>query len=268
MKTLNELINILWEDYSSMNQQAKRIHELLKARGENIINDHIAFRTYNFPKIGVDVLALPFKRFGYKAKGEYGFPDKKLYARHYEHPDERNPRIFISELKVQECSKDLQKIVEGLAQQVTDKDVADDRFIVSGRLWSPISYKTYLKLKEESEYAAWMAVFGFRANHFTVLFNALKTFKDLQEFNQVIKDSGYPLNSAGGEIKGTPQDLLEQSSTLAHSVEVEFSESRETVPACYYEFARRYPKADGKLFSGFISQSADKIFESTDNKKS
>jgi hypothetical protein len=35
------------------------------------------------------------------------------------------------------------------------------------------------------------------------------------------------------------------------------------VPACYYEFARRYPIANGELYQGFIAASADKIFEST-----
>jgi hypothetical protein len=51
-------------------------------------------------------------------------------------------------------------------------------------------------------------------------------------------------------------------------VEVSFSEGIFTIPGCYYEFARRYPDADGKLFSGFIAGSADKIFESTDYRHS
>ena len=36
-----------------------------------------------------------------------------------------------------------------------------------------------------------------------------------------------------------------------------------SIPCCYYEFAKRYTQADGKLFRGFVAQSADKIFEST-----
>jgi hypothetical protein len=42
-----------------------------------------------------------------------------------------------------------------------------------------------------------------------------------------------------------------------------FTEGEFDIPGCYYEFARRYPDADGKLYSGFIAKSADKIFEST-----
>jgi hypothetical protein len=122
----------------------------------------------------------------------------------------------------------------------------------------------YETLRRESEYAAWLAAFGFRANHFTVDVNALKTFESLGELNRFLKDQGHRLNTSGGEIKGSPEDLLEQSSTLAGEVEVRFSDGRKRIPACYYEFARRYPGPDGKLFTGFVAKSADKIFQSTD----
>ena len=69
-----------------------------------------------------------------------------------------------------------------------------------------------------------------------------------------------------GKIKGTPDDLLEQSSTLAGEIVVSFSDGPHTIPGCYYEFARRYPDASGRLFSGFVPGSASKIFESTDRR--
>jgi hypothetical protein len=46
-------------------------------------------------------------------------------------------------------------------------------------------------------------------------------------------------------------------------IDVEFKEGVYKIPACYYEFALRFPDADGRLYSGFHSKSADKIFEST-----
>lgn len=64
-----------------------------------------------------------------------------------------------------------------------------------------------------------------------------------------------------------PAELLEQSSTLADRIEVEFTEGKFVIPACYYEFARRYEQQDGNLFSGFIADSADKIIESTHYRK-
>ena len=53
-------------------------------------------------------------------------------------------------------------------------------------------------------------------------------------------------------VKGTPADRLEQSSTLADAIEVEFSDRTAKIPSCYYEFARRYPLPSGELFQGFV----------------
>ena len=124
--------------------------------------------------------------------------------------------------------------------------------------------QTYEKLLEVSEYAAWMAAFGFRPNHFTVNVNALKTFKGLEEVNQFLKGQGILLNTSGGEVKGTKEDLLKQSSTMANQITVDFSDKAMVVPSCYYEFAQRFRGQDGQLYQGFVATSADKIFESTD----
>ena len=53
---------------------------------------------------------------------------------------------------------------------------------------------------------------------------------------------------------------------MANEVAVKFKQGTYNVLNSYYEFARRYPLADGKLYQGFIAASADKIFESTDVK--
>ena len=100
MHTLDELIERLWNHYSGVNPQASKIHALLESRGERICNDHIAFRTFNIPKVGIDALANTFLDFGYKEEGSYVFEAKKLDAKHYRHSDEKYPLIFISELKI------------------------------------------------------------------------------------------------------------------------------------------------------------------------
>jgi hypothetical protein len=130
-----------------------------------------------------------------------------------------------------------------------------------------VTHTEYKTLLEESEYAAWMSAFGFRVNHFTVNVNALKKFNNLQALNDFIKSNGYKLNAAGGEIKGSKDVYLEQSSTLADKVKVQFSDGTFEIPSVYYEFALRYKLADGKLYQGFVEKSADKIFESTDTKQ-
>jgi hypothetical protein len=73
------------------------------------------------------------------------------------------------------------------------------------------------------------------------------------------------MNASGGEIKGTPGELLEQSSIMARRLPWPFADGEtHDIPTCYHEFARRYPDPEtGRLYEGFIARSADKIFEST-----
>ena len=82
-----------------------------------------------------------------------------------------------------------------------------------------------------------------------------------------MKSNGFTLNSSGGEIKGGAKEFLAQSSIMADKVKVKFDQGSYDITSCYYEFAYRFPMANGELFSGFVAGSADKIFESTNMKK-
>ncbi|MGB0446189.1 MAG: DUF1338 domain-containing protein [Pseudomonadales bacterium] len=257
------LFKNLWEDYLSVTPLAKQVHALLGAtQTDNVINDHIALRTFNIGKVNLDKLAAHFEALGYKACGEYHFEKKKLYAKHFEHSDPTQPKVFISELLVEAFSPEVQKVIHNLIDQVDEAAVSADNFLYSGTHWS-IDSATYAMLLEESEYAAWMAAWGYRANHFTVSVNHLNEFKTIAAVNQMIKDAGIALNTTGGEIKGSAEVLLEQSSTLADKINVQFSDKEMEIPSCFYEFAYRYNKPDGELYTGFVAASADKIFEST-----
>jgi hypothetical protein len=259
----------LWEQYTAENPGAGAIYQLFQNQGEQVVNDHVAFRTFDDPRVNIDVLAKSFIEAGYQQAGEYYFEAKKLRARHYElpgHPE--SPRVFISELMLDEFSEELRRTIREQLDAVPRDVLASPDLIFQGTIFSSISYAVYNRLREESEYAAWLYAFGYRANHFTVSINYLKNFEGIDELNSFLKLNGFQLNSSGGEIKGTAAQLLEQSSTLADQVEVRFSDGTHSIPGCYYEFARRYPDAGGKLFSGFIAGSADKIFESTDYRNS
>lgn len=262
VKTLPVLLDKMWADYIGINPMALKIHDLLVQEGEKIVNDHIALRTFNHPRVTIDVLAKPFLDSGYIYRGDYQFIEKKLYAKHFEHPDHTLPKIFISELKLQDFSPALRQTVDELIKSIPAGREFDFDFTSTGRPWS-ISKKTYEGLLKESDYAAWVGAYGYRPNHFTVFINELKKFSDILVLNDYLKSHGFKLNASGGEVKGTKEVCLEQSSTLANNHEVQFSDGKMTVPACYYEFAKRYPMADGKLYQGFVAASADKIFEST-----
>ncbi|WP_372761691.1 DUF1338 domain-containing protein [Pseudoalteromonas sp.] len=260
---VNTLFDNLWQNYLAVTPSADKIHALLGSTQHNdIINDHIALRTFNHEKIGLEKLAAHFLALGYKECGEYHFEAKKLYAKHYEHSDLTLPKVFISELLVEQCSPELQAIVNDMVEQIDDAAVTADNFLYSGTHWQ-VSTDTYKQLLAESEYAAWMSAWGYRANHFTVNINTLAKFDNIHAVNQALKEAGFTLNTSGGEVKGSPDVLLEQSSTLADEYSVRFSDGEMRIPSCFYEFAIRYPKADGELYTGFVAASADKIFEST-----
>lgn len=260
-----EIFDKLWLEYITQNPEAERIYDSFTREGEKVENDHIAFRTIYDTRLNVDVVARPFLLAGYEQKGYYIFEDKHLTAKHYEHKSLTDaPRVFISQLMTENFSPQLQAVMKQCAARVPDTLVFGNELIFSGNVWGPPSYETYEMLRAESEYAAWLYVYGFITNHFTVSINSLRKFDTIQKVNQFLKDNGFILNAAGGEVKGTPEELLEQSSTKAGFTPVEFVEGTFEIPSCYYEFAIRYPDTDGKLYSGFIAKSADKIFESTD----
>ncbi|KLV05622.1 MULTISPECIES: DUF1338 domain-containing protein [Photobacterium] len=262
MERVEKLFEGLWQDYiQRLCPSAAQVHDLL-TEDEPLLNDHIALRTFNLPKVGLDRLAAPFIAIGYKPCGKYHFEAKKLYAEHFEHPNPRAPKVFISELMVGQFSSELQQAVRELVNQVPEEALNDPAFLYGGRLWE-LDFATYDMLSAESEYAGWVAAHGYGANHFTVSINQLEQFTEVVEVNQLLRHNGFVINESGGEVKGSPEVLLEQSSTMADRVDVGFTDGVHSIPGGFYEFAKRYPMPDGELYSGFVEASADKIFEST-----
>lgn len=267
--TKETLFESLWNQYTERTPSAEGIRNLFVQEGNVVKNDHIAIRTFNDKRVGIEVLSKAFVKLGYEHKGTYHFEAKKLNAHHFELVgDSDAPRVFISELLLEEFDESLQNEVSALIDQISQEDLEAEDLILKGRLWEKPSYKRYTELLEVSEYAAWMYINGFCANHFTVAVNDLTTMQDLPQVNEFLKMRGFKMNTSGGEIKGSKELMLEQSSVLADRIEMEFVEGKYEVTSCYYEFAYRYPMADGTLFSGFVAGSADKIFESTNMKVS
>lgn len=265
MDELTRLLERLWRGYAAMNPQVAAIHALLAAKGEAIVNDHIALRTFDDPRVDIAALARPFVRAGYRAAGEYTFAEKRLVARHFAHDDPSLPLVFVSELVLADCSPALRAIVARLLAQAPAELLASDALAAAGRPWQ-VSFAEVEALRGESEYAAWLASFGWCANHFTVLTNALTRHRELASLVAFLEGHGFAFNAAGGAIKGSPALGLEQASTLASVVPVAFTDGVHRVPGCYYEFARRHAGPDGRLFRGFLKGSADRIFESTDRR--
>ncbi|WP_421654759.1 DUF1338 domain-containing protein [Leptothermofonsia sp. ETS-13] len=254
----------LWQDYVQLAPQAARIQQVFRDRGEPIVNDHVTIRTLNLEPISLAALEPHLLAVDYQQFEPYQFPDKKFDAWSYIPPDETLPRIFLSELDCAALAPASQSILQQICLQSNPEQVNNIAIFWAGRLWQPISWSDYQTLLQESEYAAWVAALGLHANHFTLSVNHLRQVSTLESVLQIIDELGIPLNEAGGRIKGSPAVLLEQASTLADQLPVEFADGEiHSIPTCYYEFACRYPIADGKLYQGFVTTSADRIFEST-----
>jgi hypothetical protein len=264
---IRELFDDMWNSYSALNPHVNRVRELFEQQeGGSVKNDHIALRTFNHPRINRHVLAKSFLDSGYKAVEDLAFEKKKLDATYYLHDDEDLTRVFISELKLEDFPEDVSSVINSLIEQISDEDLQRFDLCNSGILWPMITKETYDFLKTESEYAAWVATFGFIVNHFTISVTDCESLKNLEQVNSFLKENGFRINESGGEIKGSVDQGLEQSSIMSEDVSIEFSANgvgKTNVPGCYYEFALRH-----NGFDGFIAGSADKIFESTDNANS
>ena len=249
-----------------------------------IENDHIAFRTLGVPNLGVGSLEKIFLYHGYTKRDYYYFKDKKLNAWWYSPPIAGLPRIFISELRVDDLSTVSQAIIHSytdsvLADPIDSLDMRDSKsvdFYLHSSSWTIPSLDDYESLTCESEYAAWAIYNRYYLNHFTMsVHNLKKGFNTLEEFNKFLERNGFRLNDAGGKIKKSPDGLLLQSSTVAEMVLAEFANGEtKMIPGSYVEFAERKILEPFRSIpenqilpihrrEGFEAANADKIFEST-----
>lgn len=253
----------LWQHYIQITPQAEQVRQLFVATDGEVINDHVAFRTFANTALDLAALEPHILAMGYSIQDDYHFEAKKLRARSYMHADITIPKIFVSELKTNELSEPVQQILHKYTKQIVAGPSSAEVFW-SGRHWDMPTWNDYQTVMAESEYGAWLLAIGLQVNHFTVSVEQLTSAHELSEVLQRVKDAGFAVNTSGGEIKGTPADCLEQGSTMADKQVFTFGDGTDhEIPTCFYEFAKRHVQADGELYHGFIAANADKIFEST-----
>ena len=260
------------------------IKESVIKDANEIENDHIAFRTMGVPFLGIQSLEKIFLHYGFKRMDHYFFPAKKLDAFWYTPPSPEYPRIFISELRVQDLSENAQHIIHSYMDEVTADPVnsiniddanAVDNFLHSG-LWQLPTLEDYLTLSKESEYAAWVIYNRYYLNHFTISVHNLKDgYNTIADFNAFLERNGFTLNDSGGKIKVSEDRSLLQSSTVAEMIEATFANGvKHRISGSYVEFAERKVLKQFENLStseikrahrreGFEANNADKIFEST-----
>ena len=257
---LEQLLEEFLISYLSITPSVKKINKIVD---QKIINDHIAFRTFSHNKTSIYNQEIYFEKFGYRKKGIYNFRKKNLRAIHLENKNPEYPKIFLSELILNNFSKYLQRVFNKI---INDLDFNSNKYLLlSGRVWD-IKKDIYLKLLSESEYASWLYIWGFRPNHFTISLNHLSKLNTIEKINNTLKKKGFIINNSGGEIKGSKFEFLQQSSIIADRIPVKFEKEIIRLPSCYYEFAKRYRDKSGNLYQGFLEKSANNIFDSTDYK--
>ena len=291
-KTINLVLESLFETYSKRVPDVTKITEAMVSNNivsnqSEIINDHIAFRTMGVKHLGIKSFEKIFLKHGYKKRDFYSFKEKKLNAYWYSHSEKNMPRIFISELKVDELSKDAQKIIKQYTNQVKNDPVdnidlnSSDEIInfLTNPLWTLPSLFHYNELLKETEYGSWVIYNRYYLNHYTISVHELKEkYNTLENFNKFLNSIGVKLNDSGGVIKESKDGFLLQSSSVANKVNAHFKEGMSLISGSYVEFAERkilpeFMNLDlNKINSthrrdGFETSNADKIFESTYQKQ-
>jgi Domain of unknown function (DUF1338)/DinB superfamily len=287
--SLKRVMDGLMRRYSERVPDVKIITKALVSQGviadeSEIENDHVAFRTMGVENLGIASFEKIFMHYGYVKRDYFFFEGKKLNAFWFSPPEPHFPRIFVSELRVDDLSETAQKIIRKYTDSVKSDpsdslDLGDgeavDKFLHSP-LWPLPTLEEYKILLSESEYAAWVIYNRYYLNHYTVsVHNLPEGYNTIAQFDDFVESLGVKLTDAGGRIKISPDGGLLQSSTVAQMVEATFSGGKKySIAGSYVEFAERrvlpefahLPKSEIKREhrrDGFETGNADKIFEST-----
>ena len=146
--TTTQLFDQLWNEYTERTPSAKKVKDLFENEGNTIVNDHVAFRTFDDPRVNIDVLATTFLNNGYEYVSDYHFEKKKLYAKHYAHKTDKNaPLVFISQLLTSELSVELQSIIKNTLDTVDFDAITPEELVFKGRLWrfQALNYTNFIK---------------------------------------------------------------------------------------------------------------------------
>jgi hypothetical protein len=232
------LLDPLWDAYAAHVPYARTFVEL---SGGNFKNDHVAFRSLK-DKGGIEPIAAFFERHGWQRRDSYDLADVHLDAIYLAKPGE--PRVFISQLRSEELTPRAREILDRLPSPGTVTDVDSFRA-------PPIRVPEteLLELERESQYAAWLLLFGREVNHFTA------SVPDVALWQRRMSEAGIPMKE---EIEGEIGAGLRQTATKAAPRRVHLLERERDWPYAYLEIAER-----NGGFDGFVAVQARQLFEMT-----
>lgn len=287
----------LWESYLKRVHYARIYADLVEHKGGQVVIDHIAFRTLKThtgeqPE-GISDIRHIIKCFGYKAAGKYGFTKKEIDAIHFEHPDNKLPKIFVSQLRVEqlpewaqqqihETVKDTPYLLSDNGIELLNRLCVEEKLTAEAadylendlsnyfkRPWNPPKKETVLQVNDISQYAAWVLLHGNSVNHFAALLNEqnVKEWPDLITTSKVLDSKGVPMKET---VEGDNDSILQQTATQAvkENVQVKGENGIEEInwTYAYFELTRRgFTQIDGEqaLFKGFLESHARHLFGMT-----
>lgn len=291
-----DLLAKMWNDYASRVPYAKTYQEMLAELGGTFVNDHMAFRTLalsvNGHDLGISIVKRIWDALGFRERGAIEFRDTHLFARYVQHDEPDFPKIFISELKVEELPADVAAMIrESVAtfrEVLTAKDIEalqrlDSSPTYSTELlertyaffktvpWEPVSEEVVKKVNDVSQYGAWVLLHGYNVNHFTGYVNrhGVEPINDIEGLVAELRRRGVPMKD---EIEGAPGSKLRQTATHAVRVPVTVKKADGSIGQiewtyAYMEFAQRGYVEDESgnkvLFEGFLGPQAKQLFEMT-----
>lgn len=291
------LLEQLWNRYLKRVTYAQVYVDLVKRKGGTVVNDHIALRTLNThtgeqPE-GIRAIKHILNFLDYKPAGKYTFKKKKLSAVHFEHPDVFFPKIFVSQIEVEQLPAWAQKIIQNTVQEtpyiISDSAIellqelkkhgelpreaanllVNDLSNYFRRPWNAPQKDDVLKINDVSQYASWVLLHGNGVNHFTAFINYqnIPEWPDLETTCKALEEAGVPMKET---IEGEKGSKLQQSSTQAVKEEVEvmgeYGPEKIVWTYAYYELAQRgfvQENGETKLFTGFLGEQAVHLFDMT-----
>ncbi|MGD1874135.1 MAG: DUF1338 domain-containing protein [Mastigocoleus sp.] len=302
-KQVYQLWDILWQQYRNRVSYARLYEQMITAAGGKVANDHIALRslrlhtqvppdnqtqTQNNPQVinfGIEYLEKITQLLGYQIGGEYTFPQKHLYARHYYHPQQKEynlPKLFISELIVDELPQDIrnaiaQTITRGNLHTIINRSISIPEDIIQlshifHRPWNPPKYSIVKQVNQVTQYGAWVLMHGYAVNHFTGYVNQQNTsqYPDIDTTAKALAQLDIPMKE---KIEGCVEVGLRQTATRAVTEMITVLDDIKTLQEikipwtyAYYEIAQRYlieQSGEKVLFEKFLGENATELFEMT-----
>jgi hypothetical protein len=229
------MLEELWERYAAHVPYARTFVQLA---GGEFRNDHVAFRS-----LSMEPMVSAFQGLGWKLADAYDLPDVHLNAVYLRKQGE--PRVFVSELRTGELSERARRILSQLPPDPPFDGSAD---WFRGPGLTPRE-EELLELERETQYGAWLLLFGREVNHFTA------SVPDVSEWQRRMREAGIPMKD---EIEGAPGAGLRQTATKAALRRVKLRERERDWPYAYLEIAER-----NGGFDGFVAAQARQLFEMT-----